>query len=156
MGNAPTGRPSWGSVARRLVPERVAQAYRRRRAAKRYLEEVSQEMLDRQARLDQLEGDVAARRDGLYEHIVSDVVERTEVILSELGRRIDAVAVRAERDLAALEDEVAELSKQVARIREQPEVSSADGKAGGVGEETGPQAKTRRTSRRKPTSPVTE
>jgi 50S ribosomal subunit-associated GTPase HflX len=156
MGNAPTGRRSWGSVGRRLVPERVAQAYRRRRAAKRYLEEVSQEMLDRQARLDQLEGDVAARRDGLYEHIVSDVVERTEVILSELGRRIDAVAARAERDLAALEDEVAELSKQVARIREQPEVSSADGKAGGVGEGTRPQGKRRRTSRRKPASPVTE
>jgi multidrug resistance efflux pump len=156
MGDAPTQRPSWGTVARRLVPDQVAQAVRRRRAAKRYLEEVSQEMLDRQARLDQLEGDVAARRDGLYERIVSDVVERTQVILKELEGRIDAVAARAERDLTALEGEVSELSEQVARIREQGESSSADGKTGGGGDEARTPAKKRRASRRKPARPVAE
>ena len=157
MENTPTERPSWASaVARRLVPEGVAQAYRRRRAARRYLEDVSQEMLERQARLDQLEADVAERREGLYERIVSDVVARTEVILHELDRRIEAVAARAERDLAALESEIAELSKQVTRVREDRESSGPDGRRGSAGDATRSSAKTRSTARRKPASPVAE
>jgi hypothetical protein len=135
----------------RMVPRPVAMAYRRRRAARRYVQDLSQEVLDRQARLDHLEERVADRREGLYERIVSDVVSRTELILQELDRRIGTVAARTDRELAAVEEQLAEMAKQVARIREIQESSVGNGQSASA-----KSAAKRGGSRRKPPAAVAE
>ena len=98
-------------IAKRVLPDRLIEWYRRRRALRRYLRALSYEVYHRQVRLDlfDLEGSVAARRDGFYQRLVKEVLERTELILQELDRRIEGVAARHGNELRALREEVREL-----------------------------------------------
>lgn len=110
--------------------ERFADWYRRRRATRRYLEALSYELLERETRLDHLEGRIAARRDGFYERIVADVLERTEIILQELDRRIEGLTARTGQRLSGLEDEIAALRKELEGLRRGVERGARDGRDG--------------------------
>lgn len=102
-------------IAKRVLPARVVEWYRRRRATKHYLRALGYEIYDRGIRmeLDDLEGRMAARRDGFYEHLVKDVLERTELILQELDRKIEGVTARHGADLRELRAEVLDLRTAV-------------------------------------------
>src|SRR5438093_11773107 len=89
----------------------------RRRATKKYLAALSWELLERETRLDYLEGRVAARRDGFYERMVKDVLERTEIILQELDRRIEGLTARTGERFQPLEEQIEMLRADVARLR---------------------------------------
>jgi chromosome segregation ATPase len=97
----------------------VRNRVRRRRAARRYLDDLSRDLQAREMGLDYLESTIAEERAGFHERIVSDVLGRTEAIIEELGRRIEDVAARTGRDLAELETELAELREKVNRLRAQ-------------------------------------
>ena len=103
-------------VAKKILPRRAIVFYRRRRAVKRYIKALSYELLDRETRLDDLESRVAARRDGFYERLVRDVLERTDVILQELDRRLEGLRARHGGRLDALEAAVAELRTAAGRL----------------------------------------
>ena len=105
-------------IAKKILPERFINWYRRRRATRAYLDALSYELLERQTRLDELEGRIAARRDGFYERIVHDVLERTEVILQELDRRIEGVSARTGSRLHGIEEQLEELRSEIARLRD--------------------------------------
>jgi len=113
------------ALAIKLLPASVVTRYRRRRAMKRYLGALAYEIYDRQIRLeiDDLDGRIAARRDGFYERMVKDVLERTELILQELDRRIEGLAARHGTELRELRAELEALEE---RLRERP---SADAPA---------------------------
>src|SRR5687767_13569571 len=93
-------------VARTVLPDRFVDWYRRKRATRQYLEALSYELLERETRLDHLEGRIAARRDGFYQRIVTDVLERTELILQELDRRIEGLSARTGQRLSSVEDQL--------------------------------------------------
>jgi hypothetical protein len=101
--------------AKRVLPARVVEWYRRRRATKHYLRALGYEIYDRGIRmeLDDLEGRMAARRDGFYEHLVKDVLERTELILQELDRKIEGVTARHGVALRELRTELLDLRTTV-------------------------------------------
>jgi hypothetical protein len=103
------------SIAKAILPDRFIEWYRRRRALRRYLKALSYEVFHRQVRLDlqELEGSVIARRDGFYDRVARDVLERTELILQELDRRIEGVSARHGTQLRDLRNEVAELRSMV-------------------------------------------
>ena len=103
--------PSVSGVAKRVLPRRFARWYRRRRALRKYLRALAFEVYERQVRVDpaELEGRIAARRDGFYDRLVKEVLERTDLILQELDRRIEGVSARQGSELRALRREVAEL-----------------------------------------------
>ncbi len=101
----------------KLFPRRLANWLRRRRVTRRYLHALSWELLERETRLDYLEGRVAARRDGFYERIVHDVLERTEIILQELDRRIEGVSARTGERLHAVEDQLVQLREEIGKLR---------------------------------------
>ena len=67
--------------------------------------------------LQELEGRVAARRDGFYQQIVKEVRERTDLVLQELDRRIEGLNARHGSELRRLADEVAALRDEVGRLR---------------------------------------
>jgi hypothetical protein len=90
---------------------------RRRRAVHRYLDELSRDLQEREIRLDDLEGALASERAGFHERIVAEVLERSEIILAELDRRIEEVGARTDRDLAALERRLVEVHEKVDRLR---------------------------------------
>jgi hypothetical protein len=85
--------------------------YRRRRALRRFLSALSYEIQDRRTRLElaEVEERVVTSRKGMYERMVGDVLERTDVILQALDRRIEGVKARYGNELRDLRREVAEL-----------------------------------------------
>jgi len=109
-------------AAKKVMGERFADWYRRRRATRQYLQALSYELLERETRLDHLEGRIAARRDGFYQRIVTDVLERTEIILQELDRRIEGLSSRTGQRLSGVEDQMAELRKELEGLRRTLEV----------------------------------
>ena len=99
------------SLAKAILPDRFIEWYRRRRALHRYLRAMSYEVFHRQVRLDRsalddLEDRVTARRDGFYQQMVKDVLERTDLVLQQLDRKIEGVSARQGRDLRALRAEL--------------------------------------------------
>jgi hypothetical protein len=78
---------------------------------RQYLRSLGYEIYDRTVRLEleDLEGRIAARRDGFYERLVRDVLERTELVLQELDRKIEAASARQGNDLRELRHEVQSL-----------------------------------------------
>lgn len=106
-------------IAKRVLPKRFIEWYRRRRALKHYLTALAYEIYDRGIRLelDDLEGRIAARRDGFYDRLVRDVLERTELILQELDRKIEGVTSRHGNDIRRLRDEVQALRDRVEELR---------------------------------------
>ena len=104
-------------IAKKILPERTVDWYRRRRATRAYLEALSYELIERETRLDHIEGRIAARRDGFYQRIVTDVLERTEIILQELDRRIEGLSARTGQRLSDVEDSLAEVRKELQDLR---------------------------------------
>ena len=103
-------------IAKAILPDRSIDWYRRKRATRRYLEALGYEIYDRQIRLEleDLEGRVAANRAGFTEQIVKDILERTELVLQGLDRRIEGVSARHGQ---AIEDLRAELEGLRAELR---------------------------------------
>jgi len=149
------GRVTWGktlparSAVRRgvikVTPKPVVTRRRRKRAMKRYMKALSFELLERETQLDYIEGRVAARRDGFYARMVREVLERTEMILQELDRRIEGVSARGSERMNAIEEQLFQLRDEIGRLRalsdpellgvglraraEVPEVPSAEAEA---------------------------
>ncbi len=102
-------------IAKKILPRSFIEWYRRRRAFRQYLGALAIEVYDRGMRLEveDLEGRIAARRDGFYEHLVKDVLERTELVLQQLDRKIEGVSARHGNELRALRQEVEALRESV-------------------------------------------
>ncbi len=107
-------------VAKRVLPTEFVDWYRRRRATRRYLRTLGYEIYDRQVRmqLEDLEGRIAASRDGFYEQLVKDVVERSDLIIQELDRRIEGLAARHGKELRVLRRQVDALRTELGELRE--------------------------------------
>jgi hypothetical protein len=96
------------NIVKRILPKPVLEWYRRRRAVRQYLRSLGYEIYDRTVRLEleDVEGRIAARRDGFYERLVHDVLERTELVLQELDRKIEGLTARHGNDLRELRMEM--------------------------------------------------
>ena len=149
-------RVGWGKTASarsavrrgviKVTPKPLVSRRRRKRAMKRYMKALSFELLERETQLDYIEGRVAARRDGFYARMVREVLERTEMILQELDRRIEGVSARGGERMNAIEEQLFQLRDEIGRLRqlsdpelhgvglraraEVPEVPSAEDAAG--------------------------
>ncbi len=118
-------------IAKKILPKRFIEWYRRRRALKHYLRALAYEIYDRGIRmeLDDLEGRIAARRDGFYERLVKDVLERTELVLQELDRKIEGTGARQGSELRLLQAEVEGLRASLAALLASPPAGSPVGAA---------------------------
>jgi hypothetical protein len=101
----------------RVTPDKLVVRTRRKRAMKRYMTALSYELLERETQLDYIEGRVAARRDGFYERMVREVLERTEMILQELDRRIEGVSARGNERMNAIEEQLVALRDELSHLR---------------------------------------
>jgi hypothetical protein len=113
-------------LAVRVLPGPVVDLLRARRARKHYLRALGYELVERETRLEYLEGQVAARRDGFYERIVKDVLERTEIVMQELDRRIEGLSARSGERLNAVEEQLVELREELGHLRRLSEAELAD------------------------------
>src|SRR5947209_19957562 len=91
---------------------------------------LSVEVLERERRLEHLEGRIAASTRGFYHQIVTDVLERTDIILQELDRRVEGISARTEENVAELEAEVARLRADLGKLRDELDGERGDRAAG--------------------------
>jgi hypothetical protein len=91
---------------------------RRQRAARRYLKALSFELVERDTRLDDIDARVAIHSDGFYQQMVREILERTDVVLHELNRRIEGQGARQDERLRALEEDMGALRHAVERLQE--------------------------------------
>lgn len=103
------------ALVARFLPRGFVHWYRRRRAIRNYLGQLAVEVYDRQIRIDLevLEGRIAARREGYYDRLVRDVLERTDLVLQELDRRIEALRARNGNELRDLREQVTALRERL-------------------------------------------
>ena|SRR2546430_7617694 len=128
-------------LAIKVLPKRFVEWYRRRRALKHYLTALAYEIYDRGVRLelDDLEGRIAARRDGFYDRLVRDVLERTELVLQQLDRKIEGLGARQGAELRhlvgeleSLRESLHSLDSRMAALGGAPRESTAEEAPGGT------------------------
>jgi hypothetical protein len=107
------------SIGKQVLPDFVVDWYRRRRMLRRYLKQLGFELYNRQNQLDpeELEGRLAAARDGFYQGLVKDVLERTDLVLQALDRRIEGLTARQASEVRELERQVSDLRGSVDALR---------------------------------------
>ncbi len=114
-------------LVKKALPPKYLAAYRRRRLLRQYLRALGWELYERQTTLgwsqEEIEEKIAARHDGFYQRMVREVLERTDLVLQGLDRKIEGVGTRHENELRALRDEVAALRAMMDR----PPVSPPNG-----------------------------
>jgi hypothetical protein len=106
-------------MGKRVVPARALDAYRRRRALRKYLRSVSFEIYDRNRtfELEELEGELLARRPDITSRLMKDLLMRTDILIQQLDRQIEALRARHGSELRELREEVEELRASLEAIR---------------------------------------
>jgi hypothetical protein len=61
---------------------------------------------------------IAARREGFYGRLVRDVLERTEIILQELDRRIEGISARHGNDIRQLREDLTSLQAMTTELQQ--------------------------------------
>jgi hypothetical protein len=94
-------------VGKKLLPESAIDAYRRRRALRRYLRSLSFEIYDRQVKrhVEELEDTVLTRRPDITEKLMKDLLDRTDLLLQQLHRQIEGLQARHGGELRELREE---------------------------------------------------
>jgi hypothetical protein len=106
-------------MAKRVVPARALDAYRRRRALRKYLRSVSFEIYDRNRtfELEELEGELLARRPDITSRLMKDLLIRTDILIQQLDRQIEALRARHGSELRELREDVEALRASLEAIR---------------------------------------
>ena len=94
-------------IGKKILPESAVDAYRRRRALRRYLRSLSFEIYDRQVKrhVEELEDAVLTRRPDITERLMKDLLDRTDLLLQQLHRQIEGLQARHGGELRELRDE---------------------------------------------------
>jgi cob(I)alamin adenosyltransferase len=79
---------------------------------------LSYELVERDTRLDDIDARVAIHSDGFYQQMVREILERTDVVLHELNRRIEGQGARHDERFQLLEEQIGELRSAIDRLQE--------------------------------------
>ena len=119
-------------MPKKALPAPILLRYRRRRALRRFLKDMGAELFDQTAPLSpqDVEERIAARRNGFYERLVGDVLERTDIILQGLDRRIEGVSARQGEEIRRLREEMALLRSAVVELQSALDEARSSGPSG--------------------------
>ena|SRR5712692_4294494 len=106
---------SFREVGKEVLPTRFISWYRRRRLVRNYLKTLGSEIYESRMQLAGEDGPIddpiTLRREGFYRQAVKEVMERTDLVLQQLDRKIEGNAAR-------LGNDVVEVRAQLAKLRE--------------------------------------
>jgi hypothetical protein len=120
----------------------MLEAYRRRRALRRYLRSIASEVYDRQRtfELEELEGELLARRPDITSRLMKDILTRTDILIQQVDRQVEALRARHGNELRELRAEIESLRAALEALRSEverrpraplsPEETSAQSPAG--------------------------
>jgi hypothetical protein len=111
-------------VAKRVVPAGALDAYRRRRSLRRYLKSIAYEVYDRNRtfELEELEGELLARRPDITSRLMKDLLMRTDILIQQLDRQVEALRVRHGGELRKLRAEIGALRTSLEALRSEIEI----------------------------------
>lgn len=117
---------SFREFGKKVLPERLIDRYRRRRAVHLYLRSLGYELVE-VGRTDpeELRERMRARTSGSYEVMLKDLLERTDLVMQQLDRKIEGVQTRHGRELRELRAELAEAREAVLRLQSAAESARA-------------------------------
>lgn len=101
------------------MPARTIDAYRRRRALRGYLRSIAHEVYDRNRtfELEELEGELLARRPDITGRLMKDLLLRTDILIQQLDRRVEALRARHGAELRELRHEIEDLRAALEALR---------------------------------------
>ena len=102
-------------LLKQILPQSVVEAYRTRRAGRRYLRALGAEVRLRNQRLqvEELEGKILAERPEITDRLVKDILERMDLVVEQLDRQLEAIRARHGSELRSLREEVDALKVSV-------------------------------------------
>jgi hypothetical protein len=108
-------------LVKRYMPTRALDGIRRRRALRRYLRSLSYEVYDRYRTygLEELEGELLARRPDITERLTRDILLRTDVLIQQLDRKVESLRARQGGELRELRQNVEALRSDIEALRAQ-------------------------------------
>jgi hypothetical protein len=111
--------PSVRDLAKRVLPTGAADWYRRRRELRRFMRALGSEVYARQVKMDveELEGKALSTRPEVTERLFKDLMARTDVVLQELDRKVEALRARQGDEIRSLREEVAAVREELASLR---------------------------------------
>lgn len=113
--------PRVREFAKRVLPQWFVDWYRRRRLVRSYLRALGHELQERRYAMlgdgTQLEDVVAARHDGFYQRAVQEILDRCDLVLQQLDRKIEGLGARHANELRDLRTEVAGLKASLEAMR---------------------------------------
>lgn len=106
-------------MAKSIVPARAVEAYRRRRALRTYLRSIAFEIYDRNRtfELEELEGELLARRPDITSRLMKDLLMRTDVLIQQLDRQVEGLRARHGGELRQLRAEIEGLRASLEALR---------------------------------------
>lgn len=110
---------------KRILPSGLVAWIRRRRAVKRFIRAVAHELAERDTQLDDLEERLATRPGGFYERVVKEVLERVDLVLQELDRRLEGQEARHGGRIRELDAEITALREAVDQLRSAAQAPAA-------------------------------
>ncbi len=115
-------------MAKKVVPARAIDAYRRRRALRRYLRSIAYEVYDRNRtfELEELEGELLARRPDITSRLMKDLLMRTDILIQQLDRQIEGLRARHGGELHELRSEIEALRDSLESLRAGDQGSSSN------------------------------
>jgi hypothetical protein len=98
-------------------------AYRRRRSLRRYLKSIAYEVYDRNRtfELEELEGELLARRPDITSRLMKDLLTRTDILIQQVDRQVEALRARHGGELRELRADIESLRSALDALRSEVE-----------------------------------
>jgi hypothetical protein len=98
-------------------------AYRRRRSLRRYLKSIAYEVYDRNRtfELEELEGELLARRPDITSRLMKDLLTRTDILIQQVDRQVEALRARHGAELRELRADIESLRSELDALRSEVE-----------------------------------
>ncbi len=146
-------------IGKKVLPTRFIDWFRRRRLVRNYLKALGYEIYESRMQLagekGHIDDPITLRREGFYRQAVKEVMERTDLVLQQLDRKIEGNAARLGNDVVDLRAQLATLRESVDALRRElaeGEGGSADPRGSPHPSRADPQSRADPTSRADPQS----
>lgn len=113
-------------VAKGVLPPKVLHWYRRRRELRIYFRTVGDDLWQQRIRFtsQELQGRAEAARQGFTHATVREMVERTDILLEAMERKIEGLTARHGSQIRALREEISGIRDDIVALRAQMAGSS--------------------------------
>ena len=108
-------------IAKQALPAEVVHWYRRRRLLRHYFRTLGEELWQQRIRAttEDVQGRLEAARKGFTDATVKEIINRTDILLQALERKIEGLTARHGNQIRALREEMNSMRQEIVALRAQ-------------------------------------